>query len=190
MPTMAIGDASTVLIGQAVGAGSLRTVPRVQRAALMTGLCYVGLCSLIYATCAPLLAAQFTPDADVLGRAVGLMHIAACFVWIWPLYAIGQASLRAIGDVRAASLITVIVSWGCTPLFAAWLGLGLGLGARGGFIGLAAEISLGSLAFWYRIRGRSGGAENWVRNLRRFRSELRRAGRGQPVAHDVVATSV
>jgi len=189
MPTMAIGDASTVLIGQAVGAGRLRTVPRVQRAALLIALAYVGLCSLTYATSAPLLAAQFTADPDVLGRAVGLMHIAAWFVLIWPLYGIGQSTLRAIGDVRAASIITVIAAWGCTPLFAAWLGLGLGLGARGGFYGIAVEIVVGSLAFWARIHGRGGA---WVTNLRRFRSELRRANHKRASGsntHDVVVSA-
>jgi multidrug resistance protein, MATE family len=185
MPTIAIGDASTVLIGQAVGAGSLRTVTRVQRAALCVGLCYAALCSVTYLSAAQLFAAQFSQDPYVIGRAVQLLHIAAGFVWFWPFYATGQASLRAIGDVKAASLITVIAAWGATPLFAAWFGIGLGMGARGGYIGLALEIFLGAAAFWWRLRG-NGGA--WVRNLRRFRSELRRSSKAQPAAAEVAVS--
>lgn len=186
MPIMAIGDASTVLIGQAAGAGSLRTVLRVQRAQLAAGLCYSALCCVTYLAIAPLFAAQFTEDAQVIARAAQLLHIAAIFVWLWPFYSTGQSTLRAIGDVKAASLITVIAAWGCTPLLAAWLGIGLGLGARGGYIGLGIEICLGALAFWWRIHG-AGGA--WVRNLRRFRAELRKSGSQDPLSARVAVSN-
>jgi MATE family multidrug resistance protein len=186
MPIIAIGDASTVLMGQAVGANSLRTVTRVQRAALCAGLCYAALCCAAYLGFARIFAAQFSQDPHVVDVAVQLLHVAAGFVWFWPFYSIGQATLRAIGDVKVASFITVIAAWGCTPLFAAWFGIGLGLGARGGYFGITAEILVGALAFWWRIRG-SGGA--WVRNLRRFRSELRRTQVAVPVAVEVVVSN-
>lgn len=186
MPILAIGDASTVLMGQAVGAGSLRTVPRVQRAAVCAGLCYATLCSVSYLSFARIFSEQFTEDKHVIDVAVQLLHIAAGFVWFWPIYSIGQSTLRAIGDVKVASLITVIAAWGCTPLFAALFGLGFGLGARGGYYGLATEIVVGTSAFWWRIRG-NGGA--WVRNLRRFRSELRRAQPQAAIAAEVVVSN-
>ncbi|HET8937160.1 MAG TPA: MATE family efflux transporter [Polyangiales bacterium] len=186
MPIIAIGDASTVLIGQAVGAGRIRMVPRVQRAALCAGLCYAALCSVAYLSLARVFAQQFTQEKHVVDVAVQLLRIAAGFVFIWPFYSIGQATLRAIGDVKAASIITVIAAWGCTPLFAAWFGIGLGLGAPGGYFGIATEVVVGALAFWWRIRG-DGAA--WVRNLRRFRSELRRAEGAEPVAGEVVVSN-
>ena len=186
MPIMAIGDAATVLIGQAAGAGSLRTVLRVQRAQLGVGLAYALLCCIAYLAAAPLFAAQFTQDTQVAARAVQLLQIAAVFVWVWPFYSTGQSTLRAIGDVKAASLITVVAAWGCTPLFSAWFGLGLGLGARGGYIGLAFEITLGALAFWWRIHGERGA---WVRSLRRFRSALRKVGPSERVSTEVVVSS-
>jgi MATE family multidrug resistance protein len=183
MPTMAIGDATSVLVGQAVGAGSLRTVPRVQRAALAAGLTYVALCSATYLLFGPLLAARFSSDPAVIERAVQLLHVGAVFVWAIPFYAIGQSTLRAIGDVRAASLITVVAAWVCTPLFGILFGFGLGLGARGGYIGLATEIFIAALAFWWRLEGRGG---RWRRNVRRFRSELRLATRERQVTREVV----
>jgi multidrug resistance protein, MATE family len=175
LPMMAIADASTVMIGQAMGAGSLRMVPRVQRAALGVGLVYSGLISTMYLSCAPLLAAQFSDDAHVVARAVQMLHVAAAFVWLWPFYSTGQSTLRAIGDVKVASFITVAVAWGGMPLFAAGFGIGMGLGALGGYLGLAMELVIGSLAFWWRLQ--AGGA--WVRNLRRFRAELRRVSKHQ-----------
>lgn len=183
MPTMAIGDAATVLIGQAVGAGSLRTVPRVQRAAIAAGALYVAVCSAAYLAFGPFIAAQFSGDPAVIARAVQLLHVGAVLVWALPFYSIGQATLRSIGDVRAASLITVIAAWGCTPILGVLFGFGFGLGAQGGWFGLATEISLASFAFWWRIRSGGGG---WLRNVRRFRSELRQVAHERQVRSDVV----
>jgi len=183
MPTMAIGDATTVLVGQAVGARSLRTVPRVQRAAIAAGLTVITGCSTVYITCAPLIAAQFSSDPAVLARAVQLLHIGAGFLFAVPIYTVGQATLRAIGDVRAASLITVVAAWVCTPLFGSLFGFALGLGPAGMYIGLACEFALAASAFWWRIHGRGHA---WTRNLRRFRSELRASARETAATPEVV----
>jgi MATE family multidrug resistance protein len=172
MPVMAIGDAAAVLIGQAIGAGSVRSIPRVQAAALLAGLGYVGLCSAVYLGLGPWLAALFSEDPGVIARAAQLLVIGSLLVWAVPFYVVGQSTLRAIGDVRVASLITVISAWGCTTGFGALFGFGLGLGARGAWLGYATDFCLASCAFWWRFRGRGSA---WLGHVRRYRSELRRA---------------
>jgi MATE family multidrug resistance protein len=166
----AIGETCSILVGQAVGAASFRTVLHVQRAAL--GLCYASaavLSSTLLLFGWPL-AAMFTGDTQVIARAVELYRIGAGFIWFLPLYVIGQGSLRGIGDVRAGAWITVIAAWGCAPLFAAVLGLGLGMGAPGGWFGIAAEFLLAGGCFWWRLRGRNNA---WLRQARRIRASLR-----------------
>jgi MATE family multidrug resistance protein len=185
LPAMAIGDATSVLIGQAVGAGNLRIVPRVQRAALCAGFAYGAILSTSYLAFGPLIAAQFSSDPAVIARAVQLLHLGALIVLVVPFYTVAQATLRAIGDVRVASLITVAAAWGCTPVFGALFGFVFGLGAVGGYIGIVTELSLAACAFWWRIRGRGRGGA-WLRNVRRFRSELRTASRVEPEAAEVV----
>ncbi|HKP60272.1 MAG TPA: MATE family efflux transporter [Polyangiales bacterium] len=166
----AIGETCSILVGQAVGAARLRIVLHVQRAAL--GLCYavVAVVSCTLLCFGWQLAAMFTEDPQVIARAVELYRIGAVFVWFVPLYAIGQGSLRGIGDVRAGAIITVIAAWGCAPLFAATLGLGLDMGAPGGWLGIAAEFLLGGACFWWRLRGRGNA---WLRQAKRIRSALR-----------------
>jgi MATE family multidrug resistance protein len=165
MPSMAIGDATCVLIGQAVGASSLHSVPRVQRSALAAGFAYVAICCAGLLVFGPRIAQMFTHDAAVIARAAELFQVGAVFVWTLPFYQVGQNSLRAIGDVRVAAWITVGAAWGCTPLFAAVLGLALGMGAWGGWIGLGSELALAAALFWWRLRT-SGGA--WLRHARRL----------------------
>jgi multidrug resistance protein, MATE family len=166
----AIGETCCILVGQAVGAVSFRTVLHVQRAAL--GLCFTFAAAL---SCTLLLfgwqlASTFTDDTQVIARAVELYRIGAVFAWFLPLYVIGQGSLRGIGDVRASAWITVVFAWGCAPVFAAVLGLGLRMGAPGGWIGIAAEFFLAGACFWWRLRGRGNA---WLRQARRIRSSLR-----------------
>jgi MATE family multidrug resistance protein len=177
MMNVAIGDANSVLVGQAVGAASLRTVPRVQRAALTAGLSYVAILATAFLFFGHPIASLFTNDPSVIARAAQLLQIGAVFVWALPFYAVGQGTLRAVGDVRAAALITVIAAWVCTPLLGALFGLHFGLGARGGWIGIACEVILAAGAFWWRLRG--GG---WLRSARRVRSELRLDARMREVA--------
>jgi MATE family multidrug resistance protein len=154
MPSMAIGEATCVLIGQAVGAASLRSVPRIQRSALVAGFAYTVACSCGLLVFGQPVARMFTREPAVIARAAELFQVAAFFVWALPLYQVGQSSLRAMGDVRAAAWITVGAAWGCTPLFAAVLGLWFGMGARGGWIGLGCELALAAWLFWWRLQGR------------------------------------
>lgn len=170
MPSIAIGEANCVLIGQAVGAACMRAIPQVQRAALAASYLYVAGCSATLLCFGPQIAGIFTRDPGVVTQAVGLLQIGAVLVWALPLYQIGQSSLRGIGDVRVAAWIAVSAAWGCTPLFAAVLGFGFGMGARGGWIGLGTEIALAATLFWWRLRGRSGA---WLRQELATQSSFR-----------------
>jgi multidrug resistance protein, MATE family len=174
MPSIAIGEASCVLIGQAVGAVCLRAVPQVERAALAASYLYIAACSAALLGFGPQIAGVFTKDAGVVTQAASLLKLGAALLWALPLYQVGQSSLRGIGDVRVAAWIAVGAAWCCTPLFAAVLGFGFGMGVRGGWIGFALEIALAAGLFWWRLRGRSGA---WLRLARRGRTTLRTQAR-------------
>jgi MATE family multidrug resistance protein len=148
----------------------MSAIPQVQRAALAASYLYVAACSATLLCFGPQIAGIFTRDPGVVTQAVGLFQIGAVLVWALPLYQIGQSSLRGIGDVRVAAWIAVSAAWGCTPLFAAVLGFGFGMGARGGWIGLGTEIALAAALFWWRLRGRSRA---WLRQELTTRSSFR-----------------
>jgi MATE family multidrug resistance protein len=168
LPGVAIGDATCVLIGQAVGAGELRVLARVQRSALVVGTGYMAVCSVIFVMAGPFITGHFTGDSTVTARAADVLDVAALLVLVFPAYQIGQASLRGAGDVRAASVITVCAAWLCTPALCVLFGITFGLGVVGGWIGLGIEIGVGAVAFW--LRWRSGA---WVRSARRVHDERR-----------------
>jgi MATE family multidrug resistance protein len=152
LPLFAVGDATCVLVGQALGAGCLSALPPVQRAGSLVSYIYVAACSSGVVLFGPELAGAFTHDAAVIARATELQQIGALFLWLMPLYIVAQATLRGMGDVRVAAIITVIAAWICAPIFSAAFGIGLGLGAAGGWIGIGVEFGLASACFRWRQR--------------------------------------
>ena len=63
-----------------------------------------------------------------------------------------QAAGLAISDVRYAAIVGIATSWLTTPPLAWLLGVHAGLGAVGGWLGLAIEIVVGAVLFWHRVQ--------------------------------------
>jgi MATE family multidrug resistance protein len=142
-----------VLAGQAVGADEDDLVPRIARSGWALGMAFMVVCSATFLIAGPFLVAQFTPAVEVQENAVRLLQVAAGFVLVFPVYVVANGVLRGVGDVRFASIATVASAWGCTPVFAALLGVHMGLGALGGWIGLAVEIVVASAVMGARLVG-------------------------------------
>ncbi len=151
LPALAVGEAASVMIGQAVGAGQDGQVPRVARRALGLATAYTGACALAFVVFAEVLAGAFTGDRAVREMAVKLLWVAAAFQIFDGANAIARCALRGTGDVRIPAVVAVLTAWVATPPLAWWLGVKLGLGALGGWLGLSAEIVASALLFWWRL---------------------------------------
>jgi MATE family multidrug resistance protein len=167
LPMMAVGEASGVLAGQAVGAGEDRLVRRVARIAVLTGSAYGALCSVVYVLFGPWIAGSLTHDPSVLKIAVRLLCIAAVWQTFGALYMVGAAVLRGTGDVRFATIAMVTIAWVMTPPFAVLFGIHLGLGAFGGWLALLGEWAVGGAVLFLRVE--RGG---WRRAAERSRARL------------------
>ncbi len=167
LPAFALGEAASILAGQAVGADEDGQVRRVARAALAAAVAYTGACAVVMATCAPGLAAVFTTDRAVQALAVRLLHVAAVFQIFDGANVVGRSALRGTGDVRVPAVIGVACAWLLVPPLTAILGIGFGLGAFGGWLGLCAEIVAGSLLLWWRLERR-----RWLPAAARSRARL------------------
>ena len=181
LPALALGEAASVMVGQAVGAGEDRLVKQVARRALALALAYTGACALGFVVFAEQLAGAFTADRAVRVVAVKLLWVAAAFQIFDGANAIARCVLRGTGDVRYPAVIAVITAWVSTPPLAWWLGVKLGYGALGGWLGLCAEIVVGSLLLWWRLeRGR------WKRSAEASRQRLA----SEPGADELVSAPV
>lgn len=171
LPAVAVAEAGSVLAGQAVGADRDALVLGVARLALwLTGL-YTGFCTLVLIGGASVIVRLFTGDAAVLAATLPLLHVAAAFQVADAANIVARGILRGTGDVRFPAIIGIAASWSLTPPLAWLLGMHLGLGALGGWIGLCAEIVATAGLFWWRLLG--GG---WRRAAARSRAVLAAEG--------------
>jgi MATE family, multidrug efflux pump len=152
LPAHALAEAAAVLVGQAVGANKDVLVSRVARRTLLIGASYAALCVAVYAVLGGLITnAMAGGDAALASRAAMLVHVSLAFLVADAANVIARGVLRGASDVRYAALVGIATSWLTTPPLAWALGVGCGLGAVGGWIGLAAEIIVGASLYWLRV---------------------------------------
>src|SRR5207249_3195361 len=135
-PAFAVGEAASVMAGQAVGARRDALVLRVARLGLLAAGAYTGACSIVFALGGGLIVAGFTTAPALTSVAVRLLQVAAAFQVFDGANVIARSVLRGAGEVRFAAVVGVTTSWVLTPPLAWLLGYRLGLGAFGGWLGL------------------------------------------------------
>lgn len=152
LPAHALAEAAAVLVGQAVGAGKDGLVPKVAKRALSLGAGYAAVCCAVYAVLGGTIAnAMASGDAALGSRATMLVHVSLAFLVADAANVIARGVLRGASDVRYAAVVGIATSWFTTPPLAYLFGVTLGLGAVGGWIGLAVEIVVGASLFWLRV---------------------------------------
>jgi MATE family multidrug resistance protein len=167
LPALAVGEAASVLAGQAIGRGRDWLVNRVARWAVLLALIYMGCCALVFLFGAEAMVSRFTRDAQVVALAVSLLHLAAAFQLLDAANVVGRCVLRGTGDVRYAAIIGVASAWLCVPPLTWLLGSRLHLGARGGWLGITCEVCCAAALFWWRLERRG-----WKPAADRARQEL------------------
>jgi MATE family multidrug resistance protein len=80
-----------------------------------------------------------------------LVYVALAFLVADAANVIARGVLRGASDVKFAATVGIVTSWVTTPPLTWLLGVSLGLGVVGGWIGLALEIILGASLFWLRV---------------------------------------
>jgi MATE family multidrug resistance protein len=152
LPAHALAEAAAVLVGQAVGANKDVLVSRVASRTLVLGASYAVVCVVGYAVLGGVItAAMASGDAVLAARANMLVHVSLAFLVADSANVIARGVLRGTSDVHYAAVVGIATSWLTTPPLTWALGVGCGLGAVGGWIGLAVEIVVGASLFWLRV---------------------------------------
>jgi MATE family multidrug resistance protein len=152
LPAHALAEAAAVLVGQAVGANKDALVSRVAKRTFAIGASYAALCVVVFAVLGAMITdAMSSGDHALAARATMLVHVSLAFLIADAANVIARGVLRGASDVRYAAIVGIATSWLTTPPLAWALGVGCGLGAVGGWIGLAVEIFVGASLFWLRV---------------------------------------
>ncbi|HYQ05301.1 MAG TPA: MATE family efflux transporter [Polyangiaceae bacterium] len=151
MPAVSIGEAASVLAGQAVGANDDEKVLQVAKNALWLAGLYAAGCALIFVFGAEALMRLFTSDTKVQSVGVHLLYVAAGFQLFDAANIVARAVLRGTGDVRVPALVAIGSGWSFVPGLTWFWGIHHGFGAVGGWLALTVDISVGALLFWWRL---------------------------------------
>ncbi|HEY3818353.1 MAG TPA: MATE family efflux transporter [Polyangiaceae bacterium] len=147
LPGAAVGEAASVLVGQALGRRSLAQADRATRAALTVAVAFMASWGVVFAVAGGWIVHFFTDDSAVAHVARTLLWIAAAFQVLDAANMVLRSALRGAKDVRVPALIGVAVVWTCVPTAALLLGRLGGLGSVGGWLGFVAETTLGAALF-------------------------------------------
>mgnify|MGYP001026476625 CR=1 FL=1 len=165
LPAFALGEACSVLVGQAVGARRNALVRVIAHKGLAAAALYTGLGTLVLLIGARPITSAFTTDAALSLVTVQLLYVAAAFQVFDGANVIARGTLRGAGDVGYSATVCVATAWALTPPFGWLLAYKLQLGAFGGWLALCAEIMVGAAILWWRVE-RGGWLSAAQRRLR------------------------
>ncbi len=160
LPGFAVGTAAGALAGQYLGAGNPAMARKAILACTGIGIVLMGSLGLVFIFGGTFLTRIISDQPVHLQETPELLLICGVVQIFFAITMVLRQGLRGVGDTRWTFLITTFASWGLR-LPAAWvLGVIMGMGLRGVWLGMCGEIVLRALLFawrfcnggWMRIR--------------------------------------
>jgi MATE family multidrug resistance protein len=156
MVPLGVSQATSVLVGQAVGRGDPHAARRATGAGMLTGVGFMTATAVVFLAVPDLLSRAFSDDAPVIASAAVLLPIAGVFQIFDGLQVVAAGALRGVGDTRVPMLLNLIGFWLVGLPVSLWLGFGLGWGPQGVWWGLAIGIGAVAILLGLRVRRRLG----------------------------------
>lgn len=150
LPGVAISEATSVLVGTALGRRDLAEADRATRSGLKVAVTFMALWGVVFAIAGGLIAAFFSAAPEVVTIARRLLWVAAVFQVLDAVNIVLRGALRGAKDVRVAAFIGIGSIWLFVPTAAFFLGKLAGLGALGGWLGFVGETTVAAFLFWRR----------------------------------------
>ena len=162
MIPVGVAQATSVIVGQAVGRGDPRGARRGVGAGLMAGGGFMTVTAVLFLTLPEMLSRVFSADLEVGAVAALLLPIAGVFQVFDGVQVVAAGALRGVGDTRVPMILNLVGFWFVGLPVSAGLGFGLAVGPQGIWWGLAIGIGIVAVLLTLRIKRRFG------RELRRL----------------------
>ena len=152
LPGIAFGEATCVLVGQALGRGDPAACRASVRAALVLALAFMAACALTFLLLGSVLADAFSTTPTVRATVIRLLRVAALFQLLDAVDVVMRGALRGARDVRWAATVGIITLWAFVPTSAVVLGRWANMGVLGGWMGFLVATALSAVLFTRRWR--------------------------------------
>lgn len=121
MVALGLGQATSVLVGQAAGAGSALGIRRAGQLGYLSTAVIAVLVTVLMLGFPDQIIAAYTSDAPVAAQAVIFIKIAAAFHFVDAMQALGAGALRGLKDTRYVMFATTLAYWGVGGALFIWL---------------------------------------------------------------------
>lgn len=167
LPGNALGSASTIIVGRRLGKGQIGQAERQLRYVFWLSTIVLTIIAWGTAPFAGLFASFYTQESDVIDVVKILLWLNAAFMPIWAASWVLPAGLKGARDVRFAMWISMLGMWGCRVVAGYTLGVVLGMGVVGVWLGMFFDWAVRGVCFYWRmVSGR------WLRKYPRIQPEL------------------
>ncbi len=155
LPGSALGSASTIIVGRRLGKGQIAQAEKQLR--YVFWLSTIGLTILAWGTApfAGLFASFYTQEEDVKDVVKILVWLNAAFMPIWAASWVLPAGLKGARDARFTMWVSMLGMWGCRVVAGYTLGVLLGMGVIGVWLGMFSDWAVrGAFFYWRMASGR------------------------------------
>lgn len=159
MLPLGIAIATTVRIGNAVGARKLDEVRAIGASSAVVGTLIMMASGLLFLLLGHRIAALFLKDPAVIDLAAQLLVVAALFQLFDGVQVTMAGALRGLGDSLAPMVVCAVGYWVLALPFGYVLAFKLGLGARGVWFGFALGLGIVAVALAWRFWKRTQHAD-------------------------------
>lgn len=154
LPGNALGSASTIITGKRLGTGQIGQAG--VNCAMYSG-CRLSYLRQSHGDCAVRgsVASFYTGEQDVKEVVKVLLWLNAAFMPIWAAAWVLPSGFKGARDVRFAMWVSMLGMWGCRVVAGYTLGIVLGMGVVGVWLGMFLDWAVrGALFYWRLISGR------------------------------------
>ncbi len=151
MIPVGVAQATSVVVGQAVGRGDDAAARRAVGAGLGTATAVMTVTAALFLTVPGFLSRLFSADPRVVAYAAALLPIAGVFQVFDGLQVAAAGALRGIGDTRVPMFMNLLGFWMIGLPVSVGLGFQAGLGGAGVWWGLALGIAVVAILLTWRI---------------------------------------
>ncbi|PXW47535.1 putative MATE family efflux protein [Erwinia sp. AG740] len=151
LPGNALGSTSTIVVGSRLGKGQ-RMQPERQLKYIFW-LSNIGLCALalLSVPTAGLLAAMYTNEPEVIQVVKHLLWLNALFMPVWAASWVLPAGLKGAKDASYTMWVALAGMWGCRVIAGYILGIMLGFGVVGVWMGMFFDWIVRGVLFYHRM---------------------------------------